>query len=252
VRTPRAVVVTLLLLALVLALQEPVRRNTLAFLRLPFTAATAAVRLLLLLPRLPSLPQENARLVQELIEREQTIAQLRASLRQVTQEAALHQALPVTDGVTASVIGRSLIPTQHTILLNRGQRHGVAPESIVVDASGVIGRVVELHPTTALVMLLTDPESRIAGVVERSRESGLLVGQAGGQCVFLYLDVEAEIQEGDRIVTAGLGGPFPQGLALGLVSRVVREAHTGTAWATVRPLSRPGRLEIVRCLPPSR
>jgi rod shape-determining protein MreC len=99
-------------------------------------------------------------------------------------------------------------------------------------------------------MLLTDPDSRVAGLVDRSRETGLLVGRAGGRCEFMYLDVDADIQDGDRIVTAGLGGPFPKGLFLGRVARVVRDELTGSARASVVPAARLGRLEEVLCLPP--
>ena len=97
--------------------------------------------------------------------------------------------------------------------------------------------------------MLTDPESRVAGVVERSRETGLLVGQGNGACELLYLDPDADVKEGDRVVTAGLGGPFPKGLVLGVVTRVIKEEETGTLRAAVRPSVRLGQVEDVLCLP---
>jgi len=221
-------------------------------LRFPFTFTTATVRVLLLLPHLPALQRQHDRLQAALIDREREIAKLRESLRQALQEQAIRQVVSATNGVTADVIGRSLIPTQHTVVLDRGERHGLSLDSVIMDAHGVIGRVAELQPVTCLVMLLTDPDSRIAGLVERSREAGLLVGSGAGQCSFVYLDADADIQAGDRIVTAGLGGPFSKGLPLGTVTRVFRDEQAGTTSASVLPAARPGRLEHVLCLPPSR
>jgi len=251
VRRSRVLALNILLLAGVLVLQEPVRRNALVLLRLPFTLTAGTLRVLITLPRLPSLSRENERLRAELVQRELETAQLRESLRRAQEDHALLEAVPGLHGVTAAVIGRSLIPTQQTIWLDRGSRHGLTLDSVIVEANGVIGRVLELHPASCFVLLLTDPESRIAGLVERSRETGLLVGRGRGLCELIYLDDGADIEEGDRVVTAGLGGPFPKGLLLGTVIRVFRNQSTGAAWASVRPAARPGRLEHVLCLAPS-
>jgi rod shape-determining protein MreC len=249
-RAPRVALIGALFLGAVLVFHEPIRGGTLSFLRFPFTVAKACVSLLLTLPRLPSLTRENASLRSELMQRQLENAQLREMARHAQQAQALIETRPSPQGILAVVIGRSTIPTQQMVSLDKGGRHGLTLDSAVVDASGVIGRVVELHPTTCLVMLLTDPESRVAGLVERSRETGLLVGRAGGQGEFIYLDVHADIGEGDRIVTAGLGGPFPKGLLLGKVVRVFRDEQSGAAWARVEPAARLGQLEEVLCLPP--
>ena len=122
---------------------------------------------------------------------------------------------------------------------------------MIVDETGVIGRVVDVQPATCLVMLLTDPDSRVAALVERSRETGLLVGQGSGRCAFTYVAADADLREGDRIVTAGLGGPFPKGLLLGTVAHLTRDELSGSATASVIPAARLNRLEEVLCLSPS-
>jgi rod shape-determining protein MreC len=76
-----------------------------------------------------------------------------------------------------------------------------------------------------------------------------LIGQGHGFCEFTYLDVDSDIQEGDRIVTAGLGGSFPKGLLLGAVVKIVRDEQSGSAHALVKPAASLGRLEEVLCLP---
>ena len=205
----------------------------------------------LLLPRLPSLTQENTSLRSELTQRQLELAQLREALRHTRQGQALTEAVPSAPGVVAGVIARSTLPSQQTILMDKGSQQGVKEEGVVVDAGGVVGRVAELHGASALVMLLTDPESRVAAIVERSRETGLLVGRGLGQCELIYLDAQVDLQEGDRVLTAGLGGVFPKGLLLGKVTRVFRDEQAGSASAWVEPAARLGQLEEVLCLLPA-
>ena len=231
-----------------LAWHAPVRHLVLTVLRLPYAATTTILSAVVTLPRLPALAQENSALRTQLIAQQRELAQLRDAVRHDAQRQALLETSASPGGTVAEVIGRSPIPTQHTVLLNQGARQGLTLETVVIDAAGVIGRVIDVQPVTALVMLVTDPDSRVAGLVERSRESGLLVGQGQGVCRFVYLDASADIQAGDRIVTAGLGGVFPKGLPLGEVIEVVRSEEEGTTVATVRPLAHVGRLEEVLCL----
>ena len=250
-RSPsRARLVSVLLVGAALVVLDPLRHGALTLLRLPLTVVQGGGTILLTLPRLPALARENADLRTQVMRRETENTQLRETLRGVRQAEALLAAAPSQrHGIVARVVGRSTIPTQQTVLLNQGERHGLTVESVILDASGLIGRVTELHPTTALVTLLTDPDSRIAALVERSRETGLLVGRGRGRCEFIYLEADVDLEAGDRIVTAGLGGPFPKGVLLGTAVRVVRDERAGAAWASVEPAARLGRLEEVLCLP---
>lgn len=249
-RAFRVVLISALLLGAVCVLQEPVRRSTLAVLRFPFALIKGAVSLVIVLPRLPSLSAENARLRADVIQARAEAATLREDLRHARQSDALREAAP-QQAVAASVLSRSTMPTQQTVLLDKGQRDGLTLESAVIDADGVVGRITELHASTCLVTLLTDADSRIAGLVERSRESGLLIGRGDGRCEFIYLDIDADIEVEDHVLTAGFGGPLPKGLRLGTVTRVDRDEASGTTRAIVRPSAHVGRLEEVLCLPPA-
>jgi len=248
-RPPRPVLISALIGGAMIILHQPIRSHTLTILRLPFTIVRSMAAVLVSAPHLPALANENAQLRTEAVQRQLELAQLREALRQAQQAHALFEARPSPDGVVATIMSRSILPTQHTVLLNHGTREGLTLESVIVDAGGVVGRVIELHASSALVMLLTDPESRVAGVVERSRESGLLIGDGTGSCQFIYLDAQADVQEGDRIATAGLGASMPKGLLLGTVQRVFRDEAAGTARAMVIPAARLGQVEEVLCLP---
>ena len=241
----------LLLSGVLFVCHRPLRAGVLFIVRFPLLVVHRSLSTLMLLPRLPSLIQDQRRLQTELARREMELTQARELLRQHQQAAALTQIMPdKRRGIIASVISRSFLPTQHTLLLDHGRRDGIVLESVVINAEGVLGRVIDAHDTTAAVLLLTDAESRVAGMVERSRETGLLIGRLQGQCELSYLGAQADVQVGDRVVTAGLGGPFPKGLLLGTVVEVMRDASSGEAWATVDPAVHLGRVEDVLCVPP--
>ena len=248
---PRVPLISTCLVAAVVVLHEPVRGAALTILRFPFTVLRDVAGMLVALPSLPSLAREHTALRAELAQRQVETARLRELVRHAhASETLLNSSSP--HGVVATVLNRSILPTQHIVLLDKGRRDGLALDSVILDAFGVIGRVAELHPSVALVMLLTDPESRIAVLVERSRESGLLVGRGRGQCELIYLDAHADLQAGDPVVTAGLGGSFPKGLRLGTVVRIVRDEEAGSTSAWVVPAARLGQLEEVVCLPATR
>ena len=242
---------TLLVFAVVLLLQEPIRHSALDLLRFPFALLSRALHVLISLPAAPALLDEREHLRSELRAQQLTLTTLRESLRQARQTEILTDANPSSGGVVAQVIDKSRIPTQRTILIDKGERHGIVLHSVVLDVDGVVGRVAELSPATAVVILLTDPDSRIAGMVERSRETGLLVGRSVGGCDLIYLDDDADVVVGDKVVTAGLGGTFAKGLMLGKVQRIVRDVQRGSAWARVKLAANLGRLENVLCVPPS-
>lgn len=219
-------------------------------LRVPVAVLHTAIGLIVTLPRLPSLVRDNAALRATLAEHQRELAQLREALRRTAHAEALAALeAPSRHAVIARVVGRSTLPTQHTVLLSRGRRHGLQVEGVVLSDAGMAGRITELDEGTALVTLLTDPSSRIAGVVERSRETGLVIGRGLGSCELLYLTVESDVVPGDRVLTAGLGGSIPKGLLLGTVVQIRKDDATGSALAVVRPSARLGQLEEVLCLP---
>ena len=248
-RPPLPALFTSTAVGLLLVFHQPAREVTLTVLRFPYTLATATVHVVMTLPRLPSLRQENADLRAEVSRQQLALAQLQEYVRHIQRSQVLMETTS-DQGVIATVIARATVPTPQAVLLDKGQSDGLTLDTVILDGLGVIGRVAELQASSALILLLTDPETRVAALIERSREMGLLVGRGRGRCELLYLDMKADLQEGDRVVTAGLKGSFPKGLLLGTVSRIIRDETSGVASAWVTPAAHLGRLEEVLCLPP--
>lgn len=144
--------------------------------------------------------------------------------------------------VMARVIGKESSPASSTITLNKGADDGIRKDMAVITATGVVGKVQAALPGTSKVLLLTDPSSTLAVRVMRNREEGLLEGKLVN-CALKYVSFYVDIQEGDLLVTSGLDGIYPKGLA---VARVVKvKKHEASAFQTVlaEPSVRFSRLE---------
>jgi rod shape-determining protein MreC len=90
----------------------------------------------------------------------------------------------------------------------------------VVAWGGAVGRVVRTTPGYGKVRLLTDPNSGVAGIVQRSRAEGMVMGRGVELLEMAYVPHYADVLVGDRVVTSGLDGVFPKGFGIGTVVEV--------------------------------
>ncbi|OOG61776.1 rod shape-determining protein MreC [Rhodanobacter sp. B04] len=127
----------------------------------------------------------------------------------------------------ARVIDVDLGAYRYQLTLNLGARDGVKAGQPVIDAHGVMGQVKEVLPTTAVVMLVTDPAHAIPVVIERSGLRTVAYGSRdGNQLTLPNIPLAADVRAGDRLLTSGLGGRFPPGFPVGEI-RSVAPASTG-------------------------
>jgi rod shape-determining protein MreC len=125
----------------------------------------------------------------------------------------------------ASVIGHDSTNLFRTILLNKGVRDGLEPNMAVVTPEGVVGKIIDVFPRSARVLLLTDRSSGIDALVQRTRDQGVVQGLGAGRCEVKYLSRQAAVTAGDMIVTSGMAGIFPKGMRVGKVTKVRRGGH---------------------------
>lgn len=108
-----------------------------------------------------------------------------------------------------------------TVLINRGEKEGIEKGLVVVNSQGLVGRIVEVYPRQAKVLLILDERSKVGVRDQESRDVAILQGKGEeGVCELKYLLNKASIETGDNVITSGLGGIFPQGILVGKVSRV--------------------------------
>lgn len=169
-----------------------------------------------------SLGQENAALrqrVEELERAAQRAFELELATRRLEKLLALRDELGVP-AVAARVVGRSPIAWVHTLVLDKGERHGVAKGMAVITPDGVVGQVVAVSAHTARVLLVSDPNSGVDVLVQRTRVRGIAAGTVEGNCVLKYIQRGDDVTVGDVVITSGLDGIFPKGLPVGVVTRV--------------------------------
>ena len=150
---------------------------------------------------------------------------------------------------TAKVIGKNIGDIKDTVLINIGSNAGLRENMAVVNASGLVGIIDETYPDASRVLLITSPRCKAGGIVLRanSRVVGVVNGLAGGDAVLQMSNMarDADIVEGDIIVTSGFGGNHPGGLVIGTVSEVSLNVGGLLKQAKIVPAVDFGRLEEV-------
>jgi rod shape-determining protein MreC len=153
------------------------------------------------------------------------------------------------DVMGASVIGESPNNFEWAVYVDRGSQDGVEIDMPVIGPSGLVGRVSDVYATTSKVMLIIDPDSKVAARLSSSRETGLIEGQREEPLRFSLFSPEAEILAGEPVETAGYqlyegySGIFPSGIPIGVVDRVEPADDGVTVSVTVRPNMRFSQLD---------
>ncbi|HEX6945126.1 MAG TPA: rod shape-determining protein MreC [Casimicrobiaceae bacterium] len=187
-----------------------------------------------------ALTDENAALKADLVAHSLS-AQEFARLQ--TENASLRALLDLTrrdsgTAVAVEVLYTGRDPFTQKLFVNRGSEAGIAAGQAVVDDVGVIGQVTRVFPGMAEVTLMTDKDHAVPVKVERNGVRSVVFGAGAGRPPELrFMAPTADIRQGDRLVTSGLDGTYPPGLAVAEVTSVERETGQVFARIVVRPLA---------------
>jgi rod shape-determining protein MreC len=133
-------------------------------------------------------------------------------------------------------------PFSRKVVVDRGTSHGVLPGQAVIDEQGVVGQVTRVHPMLSEVTLVTDKNQAIPVQVVRNGLRAVVFGSGDGETLDLrYMAANADIQNGDLLVTSGIDGTYPEGLPVARVSRVERDASYTFAKISCLPAAGAGR-----------
>jgi rod shape-determining protein MreC len=185
---------------------------------------------------LARLREENVRLLSW-----QNVAQRLEAENKALRSFLNYQTGPQATFITARVVGDAGSAFVRSMLLNAGARDGVKNGQAVMTADGLAGRITEVGDSSARVLLITDINSRIPVLVERTRDRAMLAGDNSRQPQLSFLPPGVQVQIGDRIVTSGHGGTYPAGLPVGVVATI-----SDTGMVRVEPLVDWSRMEFVR------
>ncbi len=147
--------------------------------------------------------------------------------------------------LSADVIGVDQTGIVRSVIINRGTRDGVAVGMPVTTDLGLVGRISGVSANASQVQLITDENSAVSSRLQETRADGSIVGQASGVLRLTFVDLDAEIRQGDLVITSGLGGNFPPDIVVGQVTSVRQFEFELFQEAQVRSLIDFQTLELV-------
>ncbi len=194
-----------------------------------------------------SLRSENGQLKID----KQTTDELRRENDQLTSLLQLRRGLTFRT-LPATVIARESSEARRIITIDRGSDDGLQVGFVIVAAGGALaGRIVDVGPDSAHVVLISDTNSTVIGQLLGSAATGRVEGQLGGALLMEDVDSSVEVPLGEEVFTAGieLGGgirsPYPKGLLIGRVVDLKRDPNAVVQTVYVEPAADLDRLEFV-------
>ncbi len=125
--------------------------------------------------------------------------------------------------IPANVIGREPSAWFQYIFIDKGKKDGIKKDMVVITYLGLVGKVKAVGPRTSKVMLILDAKSSLGGMIQRTRDIGVIEGLGKEYLKMIYINNLANIYKGDVVITSGLGGIYPKGIAVGYVFRIEKD-----------------------------
>ncbi len=185
-----------------------------------------------------SLHRENAELRAKLVESAQDAKRYEATAAELAQLRRINGAQERLGlkSTPVEVLYSGRDPFSRKLLVDKGSADGITPGQAVIDDAGVVGQVTRVHPRVSEVTLLTDKDQAIPVQVVRNGLRAVAFGSgAPGALELRFMAANAEIQNGDRLVTSGIDGTYPAGLPVATVVRIERDAVAAFARILCQP-----------------
>ncbi|HEX9162366.1 MAG TPA: rod shape-determining protein MreC [Thermoanaerobaculia bacterium] len=132
----------------------------------------------------------------------------------------------------------------NSMIIDHGSSSGVQVNDAVVNANGLIGRVVLTTKDLAKVQLITDSNASVGALIERSRRQGVVRGDGAGGATMNDVPALADVVPGDRVLTAGIDGIYPKGIPVGVVVKTDQGTNLFKS-ISVRPFVDAGSIEEI-------
>ena len=157
-------------------------------------------------------------------------------LREYLELKRVNMSFSLTD---AKIVGRETTNIRTVYTLDRGSASGIEKNMPVITNDGVLGYITEVGLTWSKAVAITDDRSSVGVYTDRTGATGVLCGtyelSFEGKCEITCTDADADIAVGDKVITSGLGGVYPEGLAVGRVCEVYVDAYDRSLHAVVEP-----------------
>jgi rod shape-determining protein MreC len=161
--------------------------------------------------------------------------------QQLRKLLTIHDKVPVKS-IASEILYDTRDPFTRKIVLDRGTQHGVAAGQPVIDDAGVVGQVTRIFPFTSEVSLLTDKDQAIPVQLLRNGLRSVVYGRGqSGLLDLRFMVANADIRQGDVLVTSGIDGVYPPGIPVARVTRVENKVTDAFAHIACEPLAGLGR-----------
>lgn len=124
--------------------------------------------------------------------------------------------------VAAQIIARDPSPWFKTVMIDKGEKDGLAKGSPVIVSEGIVGQIIKVSKKYSRVLLITDRNSAVDALVQNSRVRGIVKGNNEDSCSFVYALRKDEVKEGEMLISSGLDQVFPKGLKIGRILKVTK------------------------------
>ncbi len=151
------------------------------------------------------------------LERTESLRQENARLRALLDSAERIQ----RDARVAQLLSVDLDPYRHRVLLDRGTDDGIAAGQPLVDGNGIMGQIESTSLRHAYAMLISDPGHALPVQFNRTDLRTIAYGTGKpDELILPNVPISADVQPGDLLVTSGMGGRFPAGFPVAIVTNV--------------------------------
>ncbi|MDQ5916996.1 MAG: rod shape-determining protein MreC [Pseudomonadota bacterium] len=172
------------------------------------------------------LQDENQRLKHAKLEVAPTLLrlqQLEAENARLRRLLAVHERQPA-GGQVAQILYTARDPFSRRVVVDKGQQDKVAAGLPVVDDAGIVGQVTRVYPFVSEITLITDKDQAVPVQIVRNGLRSVVFGLGNGQLELRFMPANADVQEGDLLVTSGLDGVFLPGFPVAKVVKIERES----------------------------
>ncbi len=145
----------------------------------------------------------------------------------------------------ARIIGKDTSSRVRLLIINKGSRHGLSVNMPVITYRGLVGRIVLVSGSASKVLMINDVRSAVDGIVQETRDSLVVVGANSPILEIKYLAAGSDTREGDRVVSSGLGGVYPKGLVIGVLTDIKKVGDSLFYSASLKPMQDLDNIEEV-------
>lgn len=180
--------------------------------------------------------------------------ELKQELRKMKEELNVDRVLSDYDYMNATVISRNSMYWYNNLTIDKGSKHGIEEGMVVINSTGLIGKITNVSNRAADVKLITTPDTnnKISVIITNGDDN--LVGVINKYDYDEgYLQVEGisnteTVSVGDVVYTSGLGGVFPSGILIGYVDSITTDVYDLAKIINVKPSAKFDNINYVTVL----